>query len=88
MPINERINIFSIYLIIHPVSLVQPGDLVGIIQGDDCKFYTTVTLQMCKFTYYPMDAKIVKINDLVKGWSGDAQPGGLGLVPTLACPRE
>jgi len=42
------------YLIIHPVSLVQPGDPVGIIQVGDRKFYITVSLQLCKFTgYYP-----------------------------------
>ena len=35
---------------------MEPGDSVGIIHGPDCKFYTTVSLQLCKFTADPMDA--------------------------------
>ena len=35
---------------------MEPGDSVGIIHRPDCKFYITVSLQLCKFTTDPLDA--------------------------------
>ena len=35
------------------------GDSEGIIRGQNCKFYTTVSLQLCKFTTDPRDANYV-----------------------------
>ena len=50
MPVNEFGYSYSIKLIIQLVNLVQLDDAVGILFGGDCKFYITVSLQLCKFT--------------------------------------
>lgn len=50
MPFNEWGYSSSINLIIQLVILIQLGDAVGILTGWDCKFYVTVSLQLCKFT--------------------------------------
>jgi hypothetical protein len=41
---------FKIMLIIQLVSLIETEGQVSILQGSDCKFYSAVSLQLCKFT--------------------------------------
>ena len=52
----HKADIYLNKLIIQLVSLMELGDAVGIIHRPDCKFYTTVSLQLCKFTAGPLDA--------------------------------
>lgn len=56
MPVHECGYSYSIKLIIQLVILVQLSDAVGILTGGDCKFYITVSLQLCKFTADQVDA--------------------------------